>query len=56
MSSAAPVLLMLLAGLLVGGAWSLRQQGASRGAVAVTVVLAVVALAGGIAWLLPGGG
>lgn len=54
-SSVGPVLLLGLAGLLTGGAWSLRQQGASRTAVVVTGVLAVLALAGGVLWLLPEG-
>ncbi|HEX2419725.1 MAG TPA: hypothetical protein VHJ83_16625 [Micromonosporaceae bacterium] len=55
MSSVAPLLLLALAGLLTGGAWSLRQQGASPVALWTTVVLAVLALAAGVAWLLPEG-
>jgi hypothetical protein len=54
MSSIVPVALMGLAGVLLGGAWSLHRQGAARGSVATLGVLAVVALAGGILWLLPG--
>jgi hypothetical protein len=55
-SSVLPVVLMALAGILVGGAWSLHKQGAARGTVALLGVLAAVALAGGILWLLPGEG
>jgi len=47
--------LLGLAGLLLGGAWSLRQQGASSFAIGVTLVLGLLALLGGIAWLLPEG-
>jgi hypothetical protein len=53
-SSALPVALMGLAGVLVGGAWSLHRQGAARGNVVALAALAVVALVGGILWLLPG--
>jgi membrane protein DedA with SNARE-associated domain len=55
-SSVLPVALMALAGVLVGGAWSLHKQGAARGAVVMVAVLALVALAGGILWLIPGDG
>jgi len=54
-SGVAPLLLLGLAGLLTGGAWSLRQQGAKPAAVWVTATLAVLALAAGVAWLLPEG-
>jgi hypothetical protein len=54
MSSVLPVALMALAGVLVGGAWSMHKQGAARGTVVLLGVLAVVAFAGGILWLLPG--
>ena len=40
-SSVAPLLLLGLAGLLTGGAWSLRQQAAAPAAVWVTATLAV---------------
>ncbi|SCF41707.1 hypothetical protein [Micromonospora mirobrigensis] len=56
MGAVLPTLLLILAGLLVGGAWSLYRQGASRGAVLVTGLLAVLATAGGLLWLLPGEG
>lgn len=48
-----PVLLFALGGVLAGGAWSLYRQGAGRGAVIGAAVLAALALAGGIAWLVP---
>ncbi|MCO1597855.1 hypothetical protein M8C17_22145 [Micromonospora sp. RHAY321] len=54
MGAALPTLLLILAGVLVGGAWSLYRQGASKGAVVVTAVLAVLATVGGVLWLLPG--
>ncbi|WBB80039.1 hypothetical protein O7606_01150 [Micromonospora sp. WMMD882] len=53
MSGVLPALLLILGGVLVGGVWSLRRQGASRGAVVVTAVLAVLATAGGVLWLIP---
>ncbi|MGI5519532.1 hypothetical protein ACQEUX_01065 [Micromonospora sp. CA-259024] len=56
MGAALPTLLLILAGVLVGGAWSLYRQGASKGAVLVTAVLAVLATAGGVLWLLPEAG
>ncbi|HEX6075816.1 MAG TPA: hypothetical protein VFZ32_11215 [Micromonosporaceae bacterium] len=55
MSSVAPLLLLALAGLLTGGAWSLRQQGAGPVGIWITVAFAVLALAAGVAWLLPEG-
>ncbi len=55
MQSILPVALFAVAGLLVGGAYSVRQQGGSRIVLIGLVVLAVVALLGGIAWLLPKG-
>lgn len=51
MNAILSVVLFALAGLLVGGAWSLRQQGAGTPAVVLMVVLAMLALAGGVAWL-----
>lgn len=53
---ALPTLLLILAGVLVGGTWSLYKQGAARGAVVITGLLAVLATAGGLLWLLPGEG
>ncbi|MFG1870914.1 hypothetical protein [Micromonospora arborensis] len=54
MGAALPTLLLILAGVLVGGAWSLYRQGASKGAIVVTALLAVLATVGGVLWLLPG--
>jgi hypothetical protein len=48
-----PVVLVAVSGLLLGGAWSMRSQGAPRGAVILVVVFAVLALASGVLWLLP---
>ena len=56
MGRALPTLLLILAGVLVGGTWSLNKQGAARPAVVVTGLLAVLATAGGLLWLLPGEG
>ncbi|MFC0504526.1 hypothetical protein [Micromonospora costi] len=56
MSAVLPVLLLVLAGVLVGGVWSLYRQGAPRGAVVTTALMAVLATVGGVLWLLPGGG
>jgi hypothetical protein len=50
-----PVALFALAGVLTGGAVSLYRQGAGRFAVVLTGLLAVLALAGGLLWLGPGG-
>jgi hypothetical protein len=55
-SSLLPVALMALAGVLVGGAWSVHRQGAGRGPVVVLGALAAVSLAAGILWLLPEAG
>ena len=51
-----PVLLLILAGLLGGGTLSLYRQGAPRGAVVLTGVLAALATVGGLLWLFPGEG
>ena len=48
--------LLIAAGVLVGGTWSLHKQGASRAAVVVTGLLAALATVGGVLWLLPGEG
>ncbi|MFG1777336.1 hypothetical protein ACGFIR_23270 [Micromonospora sp. NPDC049051] len=56
MGGALPSLVLILAGVLVGGAWSLHRQGAPRGAVIVTALLAVLATVAGALWLLPGEG
>jgi len=50
-----PVLLFAASGVLFGGAWSLRGQGARKPVVVITAVLGLLALAGGVLWLLPKG-
>jgi hypothetical protein len=55
-SSVLPIALMALAGVLLGGAWSMYRQGASRGSVGLLAGLAVVALVGAVLWLVPGDG
>ena len=54
--SVAPVLLFALAGILVGGVVSLVRQGATRFTIGAVALLALLAAAAGIAWLLPGEG
>ncbi|WP_238007745.1 hypothetical protein KZZ52_50435 [Dactylosporangium sp. AC04546] len=44
------IALLALAGLLLGGALSLRQQGSKLG-FGITLALAVLAAAGGLLWL-----
>jgi hypothetical protein len=46
-----PLALFALAGLLLGGAISMRRQGAGWVAVVLMAVLAALALAGGLAWM-----
>ena len=48
------IVLFILAGILTGGAISLARQGATRFSIGLVTVLAVLAAAGGVAWLLPG--
>ena len=45
------ILLLGLAGLLLGGALSLRKQGTSKTPFVITLLLAAVAAAGGLLWL-----
>ena len=47
------VLLFIVAGFLVGGVVQLIKSGATKFSVGVVGVLAALAAAGGIAWLLP---
>ncbi len=56
MGGVLPVLLLILAGVLAGGVLSLHRQGAPRGAVVVTALLALLATVAGALWLLPGDG
>ncbi|RZU52977.1 hypothetical protein EV385_4861 [Krasilnikovia cinnamomea] len=48
------IALFALAGILVGGVISLVRQGATKFSIAVVAVLAALAAAGGVAWLIPG--
>jgi hypothetical protein len=48
------IALFALAGILVGGVISLVKQGATRFSIGLVAVLAVLAAAGGVAWLIPG--
>jgi hypothetical protein len=50
------IVLFVIAGFLAGGVYSLVKQGATKFSVGVVVVLAALAAAGGVAWLLPGNG
>jgi hypothetical protein len=50
-----PVALLGLAGVLVGGAWSLRRQGAPVGSTVVLGLLAALAAAAGVLRLIFGG-
>ncbi len=50
-----PVMLVAVGGLLLGGAWSLRGQGAPRAVVVLVIVFAVLALTSGVLWMLPKG-
>lgn len=49
-----PVLLFGLAGILIGGVISLVRQGATKFSIGLVAALALLSLAGGVAWLLPG--
>ncbi len=53
MNALLPILMLGLAGMLVGGAVSMRRQGAGPVAVAVMGLLAAVAAVAGVLWLLP---
>ena len=48
------IALFALAGILAGGVISLVKQGATRFSIGLVAVLAALAAAGGVAWLLPG--
>ena len=48
------IVLFAIAGILVGGVVSLVKQGATRFSIGLVAVLAALAAAGGVAWLLPG--
>ena len=53
MSAVWPIILLGVAGLLLGGVLQMRKQGASLYAVGFVAVLALVAAAGGVLWLIP---
>jgi len=50
------IVLFAVAGILIGGVISLVKQGATRFSIGLVAVLAALAAAGGVAWLLPGDG
>ncbi|GIG66064.1 hypothetical protein [Phytomonospora endophytica] len=56
MTSALPILLLGLGGLLGGGAYSVHKQGGSKFAIVILVLVALVAVGGGVLWMLPDGG
>ena len=47
------IVLFLVAGFLAGGVVQLIRSGATKFSVGVVGVLAALAVAGGVAWLLP---
>jgi hypothetical protein len=53
MSAILPILLLAVAGMCVGGAISVHRQGGSKGVVGFLGVLAALAAAGGVLWLVP---
>ena len=48
------IALLILAGFLVGGTIQLVKSGATKFSIGLVGTLAVLAAAGGVAWLLPG--
>jgi hypothetical protein len=48
------IVLFIVGGILAGGVISLVRQGASKFSIGLVAVLAALALAGGLAWLIPG--
>ena len=50
------VVLFIVAGFLLGGVIQLVRSGATKFSVGVVGVLAALATAGAVAWLLPGNG
>jgi hypothetical protein len=49
----APVVLLALGGLLLGGAYSLLRQGSAKPLAAVVGGLGLLSAVGGVLWLLP---
>ena len=52
MSTVLPILLLGLAGLLIGGAISVRRQGGGSVPVVVLGLLGTVAAVGGVLWMV----
>jgi len=52
--SLVPILLLGLGGMLVGGVISLVRQGATKFSIGLVAALALLSLAAGVAWLIPG--
>ncbi len=52
--SLVPILLLGLGGMLVGGVISLSRQGATKFSIGLVAALALLSLAAGVAWLIPG--
>ena len=52
MNNVLPIALFALGGVLVGGAYSMRRQGASTAAVVLLTVLAVLAVVAGVLRLI----
>ena len=50
------IVLFLIAGLLVGGVIQLIKSRATKFSIGLVGALALLAIAGGVAWSLPGGG
>ena len=50
------IVLFVVAGFLAGGVLQLIRSGATKFSVGVVGLLAALAVAGGVAWLLPGNG
>jgi hypothetical protein len=50
-----PVVLCAAGGVLLGGAWSLRSQGAAKLAIVIVAAFGVLSLAAGVLYLLPKG-
>jgi hypothetical protein len=48
------IVLFIVAGILVGGVISLVKQGATKFSIGLVAVLAALAAAGGVLWLMPG--
>ena len=49
-----PVILFIVGGVLTGGVIQLAKSGATKFSVGLVGVLAALAIAGGVAWLIPG--